>query len=99
MIRHVVMFQWSPDATDEQIQTMVERLAELPSLIPTVRNYTFGPDVAVNEGNFDFAIVGDFDSVDDYVVYRDHPAHQAFIRECIAPIRTTRAAVQFPLPQ
>src|SRR5690242_347068 len=97
MIRHVVLFQWLPDATEAQIQAMTERLAELPSLIPTVRNYTFGPDAGVNDGNFDFAIVAEFESVDDYVVYRDHPGHQAFIKECIAPIRATRAAVQFEL--
>ena len=81
------------DERDRRAGGMRIRLAELPSLIPTVRNYTFGSDVGVNDGNFDFAIVGDFDSVDDYVVYRDHPAHQAFITECIAPIRVTRAAV------
>lgn len=99
MIRHVVVFTWLPGASDAQKQAVTERLAELPSSIPTVRRYSFGADAGINDGNDDFAIVADFDSVDDYVAYRDHPAHQALITECIAPIRASRTAVQFELPQ
>lgn len=98
MIRHTVMFTWTPEATDAQKQSVASRLSELPALIPTIVDYTFGSDVQVNEGNFDFAVVADFDSVDGYIVYRDHEAHQAVITECIAPIRASRAAVQFSFP-
>ena len=34
-------------------------------------------------------------SVDDYLVYRDHPAHLAVIAERIRPILGSRAAAQF----
>ena len=48
-----------------------------------------------SEGNFDYVIVGDYASVEDYVVYRDHPEHQRIIAEMIKPHVAKRAAVQY----
>ena len=59
--------------------------------------YRFGADAAVNDGNFDYVVVADFDDVAGYLAYRDHPAHQAAITEHIAPIVAERAAVQYQL--
>ncbi|HEX4815683.1 MAG TPA: Dabb family protein [Nonomuraea sp.] len=94
MIRHIVLFTWTGDATDEQKAAVAAGLRELPGLIPQLRSYTVGPDAGINQGNHDFAVVADFDSVDDYLAYRDHPRHQAVIAERIRPILATRAAVQ-----
>ena len=40
-------------------------------------------------------IVGEYASVEDYVVYRDHPEHQRIIEEMIKPHVAKRAAVQY----
>lgn len=95
MIRHVAMFRWVPDATDAQRQAVVDGLAHLAVTVPGIEAYHYGPDAGINEGNWDLVVTADFATVDDYCGYRDHPAHQAFIAECIAPIRADRAAVQF----
>ncbi|GII58760.1 hypothetical protein Pth03_71490 [Planotetraspora thailandica] len=95
MFRHVVMFTWTADATEEQKAEVSKRLSELPGVIPELKSYQIGPDAGINEGNFDFAVVADFDSQDDYLVYRDHPVHRAVVAESIAPIAATRAAVQY----
>jgi hypothetical protein len=95
VIRHVSLFQLSPDATDDQLRFLEERLAELPQLIPTVRGFTFGRDLGTNPANHDFALVAEFDSLEGYETYRDHPAHQAFIADCLEPVRVGRAAAQF----
>ena len=94
MFRHVVLLRWIPDATQEQRAAVESGIATLPSLIPEIRSYVFGADAHVNEGNFDLAIVADFDDFDSYVVYRDHPDHVAVIAERIRPILAVRAAVQ-----
>ena len=91
------MFSWKPEATDVQRQAVPEQLAGLPAKIPEMRSYKFGPDVGINEGNADFAVVADFEDVDGYLVYRDHPEHRAIIDTYIAPIVATRTAVQFEL--
>lgn len=98
MVRHIALFRWNAEVTAEREQQLVERLTELGDLIPGVVHYDIGRDVGLNDGNFDFAVVADFASADAYVVYRDHPAHQAVIAECIAPIREHRASVQFEVP-
>ncbi|WP_182907682.1 Dabb family protein [Microbispora sp. H13382] len=95
MFRHVVLLKWTDDATEEQKAEVARRLRELPGVIPELRSYEVGPDAGINQGNFSFAVVADFDSAEDYIVYRDHPAHQDVLKECITPILASRAAVQY----
>lgn len=72
-------------------------LSTLPAAIPEIRAYRFGPDLGLDPGNADFAIVADFDSVEGYRAYRDHPAHQAVLTGRIRPILARRAAAQHDL--
>jgi hypothetical protein len=97
MIRHTVMFRWTPNWTDDQRVAVENALGELPGVVPTIRSYHFGSDIGVNEGNFDFVVVADFDDVEGFLVYRDHPQHQRVIAELIAPFIETRNAVQYEL--
>jgi hypothetical protein len=57
MIRHVVVFAWVPDATDQQKQRVADDLRKLPPLMTGLRAYHFGPDAGIIDGNFDFAVV------------------------------------------
>lgn len=95
MFRHTVLFRFKDGTTSEQTEAISVALGQLPSIIGQIRSYSFGPDAAVNPGNFDFAVTGTFDSVDDYLVYRDHPEHQRFVKELVVPVLESRAAVQF----
>ena len=91
------MFRWTPTWTDDQRVAVENALGELPGVVPTIRSYHFGSDIGVNEGNFDFVVVADFDDVEGFLVYRDHPQHQRVIAELIAPVIETRNAVQYEL--
>ncbi|MEU4410313.1 Dabb family protein [Streptosporangium sp. NPDC023963] len=95
MFRHVVLFTWTEEATEEQRARAATEIGKLPETITEIRSYTLGSDAGVNPGNHQFAIVADFDSVDDYIVYRDHPLHVATVAEHLKPIMASRAAVQF----
>jgi len=95
MLRHVVLFTWKDEASEAQKQAVRDGLDALPAAIPEIANYTHGDDAGLAEGNFDFAVVGDFDSRDDYVVYAGHEAHLQLIAEKIRPILDTRVAVQY----
>lgn len=97
MFRHVVMFRWTDDTSAEHIQAAQEALGRLPAAIPEIRTYAFGADVGINEGNYDFVVVADFRSAEDYLVYRDHPQHQAVIAEHLRAHIAERAAVQYEL--
>ena len=95
MFRHVVLLAWTDEATEDQRVEVGAQLSKLPGVIPQIRQYVIGSDAGINQGNHDFAVVADFDSAEDYIVYRDHPAHQAIIAQNIRPILAARAAVQY----
>ena len=95
MFRHVVLLKYRPDATVEQKAAVQEGLARLPAAIPLIRNYVYGPDAGVAEGNYDLAVVADFDSRADYLAYQAHPAHVDFMHRCVRPIMESRVAVQY----
>ncbi len=91
----MVLFRWDPGATEAEKDAVSSALGDLPGAIPTIRAYHFGADAGINDGNFDYAVVADFDDATGYVAYRDHPAHHAVIADRIAPILAERTAVQY----
>jgi len=97
MIRHVALFTWIPEATDEQKQQAAKELMTLPPLLSGLRAFHIGPDAGIIEGNFDFAVVADFDDAESYLGYRHHPAHRAIIDRVTSPITQERATIQYEI--
>jgi len=97
MIRHVALFTWTPEATDEQKQQVPKELMTLPPLLSGLRAFHVGPDAGIIEGNFDFAVVADFDDAESYLGYRHHPAHRAIIEQVTSPITRERATIQYEI--
>ncbi len=95
--RHVVMFTWNDDVDESHVAAVGAALSGLPGKIPEIAAYLHGPDAGINAGNFDYAVVADFASRDDYLVYRDHPDHRAVIAEMITGHVAARAAVQYEI--
>ena len=96
MLRHVATFRWI--RLDHRRRHRRGRGRPHGASRPRSREikaYRFGRDAGINEGTFDFAVVADFETVDDYLVYRDHPSHKALLADHIAPHVATRAAIQF----
>jgi Stress responsive A/B Barrel Domain len=96
--RHVVLFRWAEHVDADHVARVRDTLDSLPDLIPQIRSFLHGADVGVSEGNFDYAIVADFDRVDDWRTYRDHPSHVLFVEELIKGHVASRAAVQYQTP-
>lgn len=97
MIRHVVMFTWADHVDADAIAATSAALDRLPALIPEIRDYRHGSDLGLADGNADYVVVGQFDTVDDYAVYRDHPDHQQMIRDHIAGNVVQRLAIQYEI--
>ena len=95
MIRHVVMFRFRDDADEAQRQAVHDAIATMPEATGVTETYTLGGDLGLGEGNFDFAVVGDFADQAAYLTYRDHPEHRRIVAEIIRPAITDRAAIQF----
>lgn len=95
MLRHVVLFRWKEGVTDEEKRSVAEGLAALPATIPEIRRYEFGEDAGLAEGNFDFVVVADFATLEDYQTYQAQPDHLAVIQERIRPAISARVGAQY----
>ena len=96
MIIHVVAFKWKPGIPDGHVASVKAQLMEFASGLAEVRSYRCGSDVGASDmANFDFAIVAEFDSVDDWRVYDKHPRHEEIRGGIVRPWIEARAAVQY----
>jgi antibiotic biosynthesis monooxygenase (ABM) superfamily enzyme len=97
MIRHVVLFTWDDEMTAEMAKQFGAELTAVARTMPGLLSYHAGPDAGLVEGNFDFAVVADFDDTDSYLAYRSDAAHQDIIRRFSAPHTKSRASVQYEI--
>lgn len=96
-LRHIVLFRFTDDATDEQVSALAAGLDALPGKIEQIRSYEHGRDVGVRPSSWDYGLVAAFDSAEDFAAYLDHPDHLALVRDLLNPISAERASVQMPL--
>jgi hypothetical protein len=95
MFRHVVNFRWNSQSSPEHVAALEEALSGLPALLPSLRRYAYGSDAGINEGNYDFAVMAEFDNPEGYLAYRDNDEHHRIIQTHIAPYLDSRTVVQF----
>ena len=98
MLRHIVLLTLRPDAPEHQRELIVEQLSALPGIVEELRGYSVRVDAGIDAAsstNADLCVIADFDDLDGYLSYRDHPAHRSVIDEHIAPFLQSRSAVQF----
>ncbi len=97
MFRHVVMFKWADGVDGGHVAAAADGFNKLADVIPEIQSYRHGADLGLSEQNYDYVVVGDFASADDYIVYRDHPVHQQFIADMIMGNISERAAIQYEI--
>jgi len=97
MVRHVAMFTFKKDAPADTAARLEEGLFLLAQTITEIAAYTYGADLGLREGNYDFAVVADFQNADDFKTYAAHPDHLAFIKDRVTPVIAERVAIQFDL--
>jgi hypothetical protein len=95
MLHHVVTFTLKPDAPAELVDRIGEALDALAATLPAMRSLAVGKDLGLREGNASFAIAAQFDDVDGFKLYADHPEHLRVIKELISPNISERHPVQF----
>ena len=94
-LRHVVMFKWAEGLGADHAARVKEGLDALPGEIEQIRSYVHGTDIGVSDGNYDYVVVADFDDLQGFRTYREHPQHLVFIEEVIKGNVAARAAVQY----
>jgi hypothetical protein len=96
VIRHSVLFKLKPETTKFTVDDLLALVRALPDQIDVIHEISAGANVGVPD-NWHIAVCADFDSIDDFDHYRDHPAHIDFFVNHMTPHLETRAAVQYEL--
>jgi hypothetical protein len=97
MIRHIFVGTAHDGTSTEQLEELLLAWHALPGKIPEIRRMTAGRNISPRDQRYSVALVADFDTLQDWEHYMDHPAHVA-VREQLTSklIRDdSRAAVQF----
>jgi hypothetical protein len=94
MIRHIAVFRWNEGVTDEQIHDVGAALDSVAARIDAARSYTHGPNVQPATGRWDYGIVADFDDLEGWRSYDEHPDHARVRRDVIGPLAASRTNLQ-----
>lgn len=97
MIRHIFVGKAHEGTRTEQLEELIRAWRALPEKIPEIRHMTAGHNISPRDQYYSVALVADFDTMQDWERYMDHPAHlvvkeqltSKFIRD------DARATVQF----
>lgn len=82
VLRHVVMYQFKPTATKEQVQEVVDAFAGLPGKIDAIIGFEQGTNVS-REGKsegFSHVFVVTFKDEAGRDAYLKHPAHDEYVK-------------------
>lgn len=88
MYRHIILFRFDSDLSQDDIDRLFQKLGALGKVIPQIGDYYYGRNDASNLYNkdYDYAFVMTFDSKKERYEYQNHPAHQNFIKSVLEPV-------------
>ena len=94
MIRHIVLFRWSPDAAAGEIEAAIERIRNFGTSSAGCISLMIADNIGENPANFDCAVVADFQNASDYESYASDLVHRDVIRRN-DPLVAAKATIQF----
>ena len=94
MVKHIVMWKFHSNVSENDKEEMVARLKSLTDSVPQLRKITAGLDLSRKERSWDIALYSEFDSIDDLHAYAVHPEHIK-VAEFIKTLASEVAAVDF----
>lgn len=84
MLTHIVCWKYKAETTQQQKETHLARLKNLPNVVPNIISFNLGFDVLHLERSFDLGLVSTFadhDALDAYTVHPEHQKVAAFGKE------------------
>lgn len=85
MIEHLVLFKARPDASPEQVETMLSRLRALQDEVPGILYLSCGTNFSERSQGYTHGLVVRFGDRDGLQAYQVHPRHVAAVTEAIRP--------------
>jgi len=81
ILRHVVLFGFTPQTTPDQLCAIEDAFAGLPAQIPEIIDFEWGTDVSVENAacGYTHCFLVTFRDAAGRAIYLPHPAHQRFV--------------------
>ena len=76
MLTHIVCWKYKAEITEEEIETHISKLKNLPDVIPHILSFNVGRDVLHLERSFDTGLVATYPNREALDAYTVHPDHQ-----------------------
>jgi hypothetical protein len=95
MLRHVVLFTWSPAADEQRRSATVEALRRLRYDVGGMSTLIVASDAGLADGNADTVLIADFPDAEAFYRYAQDPVHLAVLAEHVRPILKSRTALQY----
>lgn len=75
MLTHIVCWKYKAEISEEERAEHVERLKNLPNVIPNILSFSVGRDILHLERSFDTGLVAVYPDRAALDFYTDHPDH------------------------
>lgn len=76
MLTHIVCWKYKAETTEEEIETHIAELRNLPDVIPHILSFNVGRDLLHLERSFDTGLVAVYPNREALDAYTIHPDHQ-----------------------
>lgn len=83
LLRHVVIFKFNDDSSEEDVNRLNDAFNALPEAIPAIKDFEWGLNDSPENFHQDFThcyLVTFASEEDRDSIYTPHPAHQAFVQ-------------------
>ncbi|NJN75343.1 MAG: Dabb family protein [Synechococcaceae cyanobacterium RL_1_2] len=95
MLKHIVLFQWQPEASEEQITAAMTALQEMTPQIPFIVDLSAGKNFSDRSQGYTHALTVTFNQTSDLALYQPHPVHQEIVVNLIRPIALKILAIDY----
>ncbi len=76
MLTHIVCWKYKAETTEDEIETHISKLRNLPDVIPHILSFNVGRDCLHLERSFDTGLVATYPNREALDAYTVHPDHQ-----------------------
>lgn len=95
MIKHVVLWRFVDDSTDEERDSMLAELATFPQQFRAMRSWTMGVNRSNRDDRFTHGFVVEFETEQELLDYLATDTHERFVRDRFRPIIQERAIFSY----